>query len=434
MRWSTRAIAKLPDPREALGFGAHWGLADQALISSGNFATTLALARTLTPAHFGEFLIGYTTILLANGLQLSLITQPMNVLGAKLAGEEYKRYVGSLLTAQAMFSAACVGALIILAGASYAGGWDQALILLAAAPFMVCWQFQEFFRRVLYTEERVRQAFINDLACYACQLGLLGILWYSDVLSAEAAFYAMAASAALAALLGWAWTRQSMKLGLQLEHVRSSWGYGKWLVGTNLAQWTTGYSYRYLVALIVGPMATASLVAAEVFLRPLASFYVFLETILPIRFAKARAFLTDASSQEPVRQVFKLTVVPVAVYCLLTAAFPHEILNVLYGTKYQDASTLVRLLAVFYGLYYVNTLLIAVLKERESTRSIFLATITAAIVTIPLGLALILTLGKEGAVLAVIVHSILFGASAWRFITRVPILQTTSIGVTANHE
>lgn len=433
MRRSSITAARLPDLRSALGHAAHWGLVDQALISSGNFVTTLALARTLSPFQFGEFLIGYTTVLLMNGLQLSLITQPMNVLGAKRLGADYRSYVRSMLLIQTIFSLASAALFVALTALAFLGGWQGAAILLACIPFMVCWQFQEFFRRVLYTEERLREAFVDDLAYYASQVGLLVLLWQSGRFSGETAFYAMAVSAGLSALMGWYWTKVGMQLRLRVEDFRASWDYGRWLVATNLAQWTTGYSYQYVIALLLGPVAPATLVAAGLGLRPLASFYLFLETILPIRFAKARAFGWETSRGQ-VRQVFWLTVIPVLAYCLLAGAFAREILALLYGDKYDEAVTIIRLSATFYVLLYINTLLTAILKEREDTRSIFVATVIAAIFTLPIGLILIFTLGMEGAVLALIVNCLLFGGAAWRFIIRPTAREANSASMAADVE
>src|ERR1700761_5016742 len=59
-----------------------WGLADQVLISGANFVTMVLAGRGLGEAGFGEFSLVYNALLFANILQMSLITQPHNVLGS----------------------------------------------------------------------------------------------------------------------------------------------------------------------------------------------------------------------------------------------------------------------------------------------------------------------------------------------------------------
>src|SRR5688572_19593946 len=76
-----------PAWRGWVGKGA-WGLADQMLISLTNFVTMVFLARGLGPAAFGVFVLVYTVMQFANGLQSALIIQPHNVLGATRAGAD----------------------------------------------------------------------------------------------------------------------------------------------------------------------------------------------------------------------------------------------------------------------------------------------------------------------------------------------------------
>src|SRR4051812_32461616 len=89
-------------PGSLLRFSA-WGLADQALISATNFVTMILLARGLGSSAFGLFVLMYTCLLFANGLQTALFTQPQNVLGAERRGDAYERYTSSTAVGQTAF-------------------------------------------------------------------------------------------------------------------------------------------------------------------------------------------------------------------------------------------------------------------------------------------------------------------------------------------
>ena len=59
-----------------------WGLCDHGLVSGVNFLTIVLVARAVTPAEFGAFVLAFTVILTTLTLQAALITRPHNVLGA----------------------------------------------------------------------------------------------------------------------------------------------------------------------------------------------------------------------------------------------------------------------------------------------------------------------------------------------------------------
>ena len=138
-----------------------WGLADHGLISGSNFVTMVLLARGLGEARFGEFTLVYTALLFANSFQDSLVAQPHNVLGPTRSGRDYVRYTSSTAAMQLLLAAAGA-ALSLLAGvAAVAAGWHGATLFFAMAAAVVGWQFQEFMRRVMYTEGRLGGAFLN---------------------------------------------------------------------------------------------------------------------------------------------------------------------------------------------------------------------------------------------------------------------------------
>src|SRR5258708_31273373 len=75
-----------------------WAIGDQTLISGSNFATMVLVAHGLgNLVDFGRFTLVYSALLFANVLQVALVTQPHNVLGAAREGDNYRRYTTSTL-------------------------------------------------------------------------------------------------------------------------------------------------------------------------------------------------------------------------------------------------------------------------------------------------------------------------------------------------
>jgi O-antigen/teichoic acid export membrane protein len=84
----------------------------------------------------------------------------------------------------------------------------------------------------------------------------------------------------------------------------------------------------------------------------------------------------------------------------------NAVLEILYGDRYQDQRWLIFLLAIFYALSYVQTILDATLRALDFTRPIFVASIVAAALTLTLGWGLTGWLSAEGAALGVILNSL----------------------------
>src|SRR6185437_15530108 len=167
----------LPQQRKGLqklmrGFGRNiWALNDQVLISGTNFATNVLTARAMADrqAEFGTFSVIYGVLLICNILQSTLVTQAHNVLGSLRSGTDYRRYTASTAVQQLfiVLIEAVLVVPIVLYG--YHRGWASEAMLIALIPSIVAWQLQEYVRRVLYTEGRFADAFLNDVISYGGQ-------------------------------------------------------------------------------------------------------------------------------------------------------------------------------------------------------------------------------------------------------------------------
>lgn len=386
----------------ALGIGA-WGLADQALISATNFATMVLLARELGPAAFGAFVLAYTFLLFATELQGALVTQPHNVLGVGRSGDDYRRYTGSTAVGQVVL-AVSAAALATLAGVTAASlGMSGASLVLALAPAILAWLGQDFARRVLYTEGRIRAVLANDAVTYGGQLLVLIALWRLGRLDGTAALLALAATSALGMALG-AWQLRGRFLpSVRRDDLRANWGYGKWLAGALLAYWCASQLYLYLAAALAGTAATGLLKAALVLLGPLNVLLVFLDTAAPIVLARSRAVQGDPGLRTRLREIVVVTAPVVIGYCLVVVVFSGALLRLVYGDRYaQDQAVLVALLALDYVLIYGGRITASALRAQRRTRPIFRAHLAAAAVALMVGWLLVGLAGVEGAALGMV--------------------------------
>lgn len=387
-----------------------WGFADQVLLSGTNFATTILVARALSPAAFGSYALLYTTLLFTNGLAGTVVTQPHNILGVLRRGDAYRRYTSSTGITQIAITS-LTGALILAAAlAASSLGSSVAPLLLALAAASVTWMAQEFVRRVLYTEGRLRDAFANDVISYGGQTVAIAALWKLDRLTAATALYGLAATSALAVAAG-AWQiRRSFSRSFDREDVQANLNFGKWLTGAFIAYWFASQLYLYLAALILGTAATGTLKAALLVMGPLNVLLVFIDTTTPISLARTFASSGGTAMHAQLRRTAAWVAPVVAAYCLLAALFAGPLLRLFYGQRYANGSAVLALFAVHYFVISLTRTLGAAVRAKQLTRYVFTSNLYAGVVAVTVGWLIIEVGGVRGAVAGMILSAVISGA------------------------
>lgn len=377
-----------------------WGIADQALASGVNFLTIVVLARALVPADFGYFVIAFTLLQSAGMLQAALVTRPHNVLGAIRRDREYAAYSTTAAAAQVALTTLLAIAAAAAAGIAYAVGSSHWQLILALVPALFAWQLQELGRRMLYTERRLRAAFVNDLLTYGTQAAALVCLWRLDLLTGTRALLTLAATfGAGAVLVAWQ-LRTTLSGRLDASSLAASWRFGKWLGVAEVGQWFSTHFYVYLAALVVGPVASAALKAGQTLLGPISVLLTFVTSYLPIVLARERA--ATGSTAGTTRRALMTTLPLVVPYCLLVALFATPVLELVYGSDYGQYASVVRLFALYYVLLVFSTIAVASLSAREMTREIFTGQAAGAGLSLAIGWLLLRAYGPEGAVVGML--------------------------------
>jgi len=308
-----------------------------------------------------------------------------------------------------------VAVLVLTAGViARAVGWKAAPLLLVLAPSVVAWQAQEFMRRVLYTERRFAAAFANDVISYGGQGVAILLLWQWSSLTSTAALGAIATTSALAAAFGFLQLRHSLTGQFTRSAVRNNWNFGKWLAGGEvLRMLSSAEMYQYLAAAMLGVTATATLKSAQIIFGPSRLLAFSLGNVLPINFA--HALLTGRGRLDAeLKRVFLLAVLPLAVYCALVALYARPLLHLLYGEKYAGASTVLSLYSIAAFLGYMSIIVSSALQARRLTRRVFSAYTYTSVIAVSCGWLFIKTFGVAGAMLGMIVTSLIVNYVFWR--------------------
>ncbi|MFD2265577.1 hypothetical protein ACFSM5_21925 [Lacibacterium aquatile] len=254
---TTAVLAKPPRLRTDLLFG----LADQAVVSGGNFAIGAALLYTASKSDYGHYGLGYTTILLVAGLAGAGVRAPLTSGILHRPQGERASYAAAMLILQLL----CLLPVLALGGGLLASPWSfYGLAILAGCGACI----HEFARALLLTE-RAAGVFWADLV----QVLLWGALVmvgrdYFPVPEAAVGAYGLAGflvgSAILLQRTGWA---AGWRVRREVWHDARL--HGGWVALGVLVIFAQSHGFLYLLAAFAGAAAVAEVNAARLLMAPL---------------------------------------------------------------------------------------------------------------------------------------------------------------------
>ena len=364
--------------RAVLAGNAAWALADQAVISAGNFATNIILARHLAPAVYGVWWWVFNVILFLNSLHAALVSYPLT-LRAAVEDDAYLGGRARRSLSLTLFLTPLMAAGLVVVSAQ-TGRWTVLPFALAA---LLMWQLQETLRRAMMARLRHRDALPGDFVSYWGQVLAVFLLARTGRLAPETAFIAIAASSALAVLL------QAVQLGIATatwrqgtlrEAAAESWRLGRWVLLTavvsagviHLIPWSLGKAHGTAELAHYGYIATV-LNASNPVLLSIGSM------IVPAVAAAAAANGARAGRRAAWRYI-AMGAAMLAPYYLLLLLAPGLVLRVFYGSGFDHAPLHdeLRVFVLGYSLMYLGNVSVSVLNGLGRGDSGFVATAFAA--------------------------------------------------------
>ena len=270
-------------------------------------------------------------------------------------------------------------------------GWHCTELLIALVPAIVAWQFQEFFRRILYTEGRTAAVVANDLLSYGGQAAWIIILAWMDRgidnpahhhLTGPSALYVLAITSAAGSLLGWFQIFPSLRGRARIADCVENWNFGKWLLGSELLTYFSSLPmYMNLVWMLVNEAASGELKAAQTLFGPARVISFYLATVLPIQFARSLTAGGPEAMHSQLQQTAHKVLPILAGFCLLIAIFASPLLRI-FGREFAGSPNVLTLYALVAFLTYSQMILIAALTARRLTHVVFFSSLWGAAVTL----------------------------------------------------
>jgi O-antigen/teichoic acid export membrane protein len=388
---------------QSLTLQGFWAIADQGVVSLGNFLTTIILARTVSPHEYGVWTVTFGLILFLNVLPASLITYPLVV---RLASQNEDR-AGELIVAALVLTTvlALPQMLVLFCVSSLIGG---AALALWACFGLLLWQVQETTRRVLMARMAFRAALFTDAISYLGQAGLFSLMARSGTLSTHNGFAVIGLTCGLAALAQLLLIRTQLRVRITgaikiRDWMSTFWNTGRWVLGSNLLTNLSLHAAPWALFLLRGPAEAAGFQAVSNLMGVSHPIVLSLgNVVVP---AAARARVTAgllAARRVALRHGSQagLLLLPFAVILLI---FPRQLLGLFYSSTspYAVLEGPLRLLTIVYVLRYFSMTLTFLLNALEKNRVQFVFELCGSLLLGGLVVPLVIWFGLSGAILAI---------------------------------
>ena len=395
--------------------GLAGGLADQAVVSLGNFGLNILLARTFSVNEYGVYSIILSFILFLNTLHQALITYPLSVRGAPAEKPRYDYLicVAAVLTP--------LGALIcfpVLGAAVFSV--KHISLLPVACCALLAWQLQEVNRRGALARARYAAAIASDIIRYFGTLGV--VIALSASLTIERVFVVLIASSILAA-----WpivTSVSRNFLSVAEGIRQEigihWRMAAPLLGASLLVAFSTQWFLWLLAWKQGPAGSAILVALANVAAISSPIMFGVENIMVPEIARLRASLTFPDLMSLLRHRGLACAALAGPLFLFIVIFPDTLLRLFYGhaAPYAQYTEALRILTGAYACYLASTILGAALRGYGASETVFKMQLYPALLGITLGSWLTWQFGVVGACTASLLAGLLRAGTGLYFVMR----------------
>jgi O-antigen/teichoic acid export membrane protein len=382
----------------ALNLQSFWAIADQGVVSLGNFLTTIILARSLAPAAYGLWSVIFGLILFLNVLPASLVNYPLSVRMAARddsSGQLVKAALGvtALLAVPQVLLLFTVSSLVA-----------HSALGLSAGVCLLLWQLQETTRRALMARLVFGQALFTDAISYLGQAALVWLFAHKYRTSPEIAFAIMGFTCGLAGVAQLWFLGASWKGNVNLQKQAAEfWSIGRWVLGSNLLANFNIQAGPWALFLLRGPAAAAGFQAVSNLLGVSHPIMLSLGNYLVPAVARVRAKLGVLQARRVALSQSTqagLLLLPLILGLLI---LPRPLLGLVYGTasSYVALDWPLRLLALTYVLtYWAMAIRFFLIAVESRNRAQFLFELSWSVLFIVLLIPLTLRWGVAGAILA----------------------------------
>ncbi len=383
-------------------------ITDQAIVSGGNFALNILIARVLSLNDLGTFSLCWLALLLASSIHQAFLLGacPTAISRRKeaTAKEIYVHHLAilNLGTVLTSFLATYALSLLFFSKAQLNGFFPITLALLVSS-----YLFFDFGRKMNQNLSKTKRTLIADGIVLVVQLATMAVLFYAhnldliSLLASWALIYSVAGLVLNFAFLVKIKSNLESLVPILIEH----WNYGKWLMATGMIQWFSGNIYTITAAAILGNAAAGVIRLLQNIVGVLHILFISFEIYIPV---KAAEIYLRQGTKSMVDYVVAFAVQGMAItiaVVLLICTFSTQILQLFYKGDVTESSLLC-FFAIFYLIVFSAIPLRIILRTVGNTRALFIAYVISLLISLVIAKPLITQYGTTGVLLGFLISNV----------------------------
>lgn len=343
--WFRRSIARIESSDLICSLLAVF---DQGMISGTNFVTAILIGRCCGAETLGIYSLVAAAIAMIVGIQDQLITAPYVLYHNRKTQRTLKRYCGSVLLHQFVFSALIAAGILLclLSGPQFSPTVQSVtLVLLIAAPGIL---LRAFIREIALAHYDVITVVLVDAVVCVSQLAIVVSLFALDAVNLPTVYCVLGAACVVTAAVWMRQNRQRFEFDLQAVQVTwlRNWRFGRWALATHLAGTSTPYIMPWVLFAMRGDKETGLLASCSVIVGVANILLSGLGDFLTPRAATAYATGGIKNLRRILRSMLGLSVLAIGSVVAVSALFGEQIINVLYDGRFAGTGTMVTVMSL----------------------------------------------------------------------------------------
>ncbi|WP_345975105.1 oligosaccharide flippase family protein [Sulfurimonas sp. HSL3-7] len=393
---------------------------DQGIVSLSNFLLIIFLARILDKAEFGFISFLLFISVLINNTHISLITQPHNVIAAKLGQRYYEKYTSGLLGLNILFIILLILMSLLIYFLHYLqliNLYDETAFIIFSLFYLTIKQLQDFFRRILFTSGHIQELLISDIIAYGGVILFIWLAYYFNITLLHTIIILISIPYILSTIYLLQKNRIEYKLNLKIMVMayKKSYNFARWAFLSTFTSWVGTRIFPITLGILVNMETVAVYAVLMNIINTLNPFFYTLTNFLTTVFAKMQ------QKSNVLKQTFNvfLASLPIVIIAItILFIYAEDILFFLYGPKYTEYAELLKYISSSILLIGIANILQLYLRALQQVKYIFQAFLFSSFFTLTIGTYLIHSYQIEGAVLAFVlswaVSDIFLGFSVLR--------------------
>lgn len=353
-------------------------LADQAIVSGGNFVLGLVLVRLLGLDQYGIFALLWMGALFLLSLHQAFITKPMMTLFFKKKVTEKVAYIQSLWIIQIGFGIGFFGLAILIYWVSdlffSAPNWFQ--YLLPISVLSILYVLQDFIRKYYFIQKQYIRPFLMDALLYSVLfIGLFGT-YYFEIASLFLTLIILIGAYASSCISfskpfhNYKILESSNKVKLIIkEHYQFS----TWLLGTSILQWCSGNFFLIAAASTLGATAVGAVRIGQNIVGLCHLLFLAMENIVPAEAAQQYIEKGMNKMSQYLKQTSLWMGSVVTVVLGVMALSGSFLIEILYGSEYSSYGFVIVGYCINYFIAYWGFPARYFLRTIQFTKPIFIA-------------------------------------------------------------